>query len=38
MKPFDNLDEVKDIVDQIASRLRRWRTVVVESQKLQPYE
>jgi DNA-binding response OmpR family regulator len=35
MKPFEDLSEVKEIIDQVATKLKRWRTVVVASQQLQ---
>lgn len=34
MKPFGDLAEVKKIVDQVASKLKRWREIVLASQKL----
>lgn len=34
MKPFGDLAEVKEIVDQVASKLKRWREIVLASQKL----
>ena len=35
MKPFGDIAEVKEIIDQVASKLKRWREVVVASQKTQ---
>lgn len=34
MKPFEDLEDVKKVLDQIVEKLTRWRTVVVASQKL----
>ena len=34
MKPFDDIDEIKIIVDDTANKIRRWKGVIVRSRDL----